>query len=189
MTPLITPADIVAQTVISVNAEPHKLAQAIPLAQGKHLRPLLGLQLFDELLAFADSAPAYPTARDPASLAAYDAARAAWLLAVADEPLLALLTEATPMLCAWAVVEAWPSLLGHITPAGVVIKTGKSEGTSSADVTLTTTMFTGLQGTAIFRGEELDRWLKKNRTKYAEFLPLTPAPTGRMPIGGICFGD
>lgn len=187
MTHLITPDDIVAQTVISVSTEPHKLAQAIPLAQGKHLRPLLGLPLFDELLAFAGTAPDLPATRDAAALAAYATARAAWLLAVELDPLFALLAEAKPMLCAWAVVEAWPSLLGHITPAGVVIKTGKSEGTSSADVTLAALMFSGIQETAIFRSAELGRWLARNRARYAGFLPTAPAPTGRLPIGGVCF--
>ncbi len=185
---LISFADITAHTVISIGSEPHKLNLAVPLAQGRHLRPLLGLPLFDELLTFADSAPDAPATRDAAALAEYDTALAAWRLSVGEDPLLALLTEVKPMLSNWTVVEAWPSLLGHITAAGLVLKTGKSEGTTAADEKLANTMFSGVQSLAIYHGEELDTWLKKNRSTYAEFLSQTPAATGRLPIGGICFG-
>lgn len=186
---LITFADIVENTVISIGSEPHKLLIAIPLAQGRRLRPVLGLQLFDELLAFADSAPNAPTARDAAALANYEAALTDWRASTAADPMLKLLGEVKPMLSNWAVVEAWPSLLGHITAAGMVLKTGKSEGTTAADEKLVNTMFSGVQSLAIYHGEELDTWVKKNRSTYAEFLPATPAATGRMPIGGVCFGD
>ncbi|MDO7849033.1 hypothetical protein Q5H92_21895 [Hymenobacter sp. M29] len=185
---LITPADITAQTVISITAEAHKLALAIPIAQGRHLRPLLGLQLFDELLSFAESAPELPAARDAASMTAYEAARQAWRSAAATDPLLTLLDEVTPMLCAWALIEAWPSLIGHITPAGIVLKTGKSEGTTSADAGLMREMFAGLRELAVFRGEELDAWLRRNRQLYSRFLPSTPAATGAGLIGGCFFG-
>lgn len=184
---LISPADVVANTVISLGSEPHKLRIAIPLAQGKYLRPLLGLQLFDELLTFAESAPDYPAQPNATTLAAYNTARAEWLETVAEEPMMKLLKEATPMLCAWTVIEAWPSLLVHVEAAGVTVKTGKSEGTSSADAQLVSKAFDGLQSTAVFHSEELDTWLKKNRSTYAEFLPQTPAATGRLPIGGVCF--
>jgi hypothetical protein len=86
------------------------------------------------------------------------------------------------------VVEAWPALLGHVTAAGVVLKTGKSEGTTSADERTEQKMFEGLRGTAVYYTEELDRWLMANRATYSQFLPQTPAATGRLPLGGIVFG-
>lgn len=184
---LITPAMIVESTVISLNTEPGKLRKAIPLAQGKHLRPLLGFVLFAELLAFAESAPDEPLSAEPAALAAYQLARAAWQLATVADPLAQLLRQAEPMLCAWSVVEAWPALLGHVTTAGVVLKTGKSEGTTSADEKTESKIFIGLQDTAIFYSEELTHWLHTKRLIYAQFLPQAPAATGRLPIGGISF--
>ena len=188
MKQLITPADVTARTVISLSAEPHKIHIAVPLAQGKHLRPLLGLQLFDELLDFAESLPPSPV-NSPAGLAAYELAVAEWRLGVADEPLLKLFDEMKEMLCAWTVIEMWPSLLGHITPAGIVLKTGKSEGTTIADEKVMNAMFAGLESTAVFHTEELNLWLAKRRPIYAQYFPLpTPAATGRLPIGGICFG-
>jgi hypothetical protein len=185
MTLLVTPADIVAETVVSIGTEPHKLAKAIPLAQARHLRPLLGLALFDELLALADTAPDYPGSRDAAAVQEYNAARAAWLLSIEADPLGQLLAQVKPQVCAWAVIEAWPSLLGHVTAAGIVTKVGKSEGTTSADERLAAQMFDGLRETAVFESEELARWLKKNADKFTAYCSPRPRQTGRLAIGGI----
>lgn len=188
---LITPAMIVEATVISLSTEPGKLRKAIPLAQGKHLRPLLGWVLFDALLDFAATGPDEPLGTDAPALEAYRQAREAWILAMAaTQPrMLLLLKQVESMLCAWSVVEAWPALLGHVTTAGVVLKTGKSEGTTTADEKTETKIFIGLQNTAIYYTEELSRWLLANRSNYALFMPQAPQQTGRLPIGGICFLD
>jgi hypothetical protein len=197
---LITASEIKANTVADLTLGAHKLAVAIPLAQGKRLRPAVGEELFEALLALAATAPVAPVA--PAAnaapnlreayaseLATYTAALASWRTANTGA-LLTLWDQCKAMLCAWAIVEAWPSLLGHITEAGFVTKVGeKTQGTSTADVQLTDRTLGYLTDTASYQHEEFARWLAKNAAAYTQYRPVSTTPTCRpTQIGGIYLG-
>jgi hypothetical protein len=192
MKDLITAADIKARTVANLNVENHKLNVIIQLTQKRHLRPLLGVTLYDALVAFADTAPAIPpTNATTLEKTAYAEALAQWRAAATADPLLALLDECKEMLCAWALVEAKPGLLGHIEDAGFTTKVGSGDtGTSTADVRLTEETFAAFADTAVFHGTELAAWLcdPARAANYPTYEPNTPDSTGEGAFAGIYLG-
>lgn len=160
---LIDANDIKALTTIQLNTEAHRLEITIPDAEQRHLRPLLGPALFDALLLFIQ--PETPDTTDE---------------------LAKLASQVKPMLSQWALVEAWPNLLVHVANAGVVLKTGASgQGTTSADAATLAQVLTAHRDTAIWRGQELVRWLESNKANYPAYASTTPVATGRPPFGGI----
>lgn len=159
---LIDADDIKNMTAAQLGIDSQRLEITIPDAEQRHLRPLLGPRLFDELLAFIQTAT-------PDT----------------DDPLAALANEVKRMLSQWALVEAWPNLLVHVANAGVVLQTGNSQGTTSADAATLNTVLTAHRETAVWRGQELVRWLESNKTQYPAYESNTPVATGRPPLGGI----
>ncbi|WP_310394157.1 DUF6712 family protein [Hymenobacter sp.] len=159
---LITFADVTARTVVALGSEPHKFTVAIPRAEQRHLRPVLGPALYDQLRAFVEANPLATTG-----------------------PLAALAAEVKDMLASWAVVEAWPSLLGHIEAAGFVTKVGKSEGTSTADVQLADRTLADLRETAGWQSGELARWLAARAADYPDWAAPGGAPATEMLLGGL----
>jgi hypothetical protein len=162
MNHLITADHIKESTVASLSIDAHKLEVFVPLAEGKHLKPLLGLSLFSELVIAAQTPP----------------------LAGA---MLELATECVNMLSWWTVVEAWPSLLVHVTNAGVVVKTGGQNGTTTADATVTAAALQAHMATAEFYTGELRAWLYEHRADYASYPQPAPARKSSMPLGGVQF--
>jgi hypothetical protein len=162
---LVDAADIKTHTTAQLGVDANRLELSVPEAQQRHLRPLLGRALFNELLAYAQ-------------LAAPDA----------EDKRAALLSEVKPMLCQWALIEAWPNLLLHITNAGLVLKTGNAQGTTTADAKLVAQVYTAQRETAVWRGQELSTWLESNKADYPAYesirRPDKPA-TGRQPLGGL----
>lgn len=162
MNRLITAAHIKESTVAGLSIDAQKLEVHVPLAQGKHLRPLLGAALFDELVLAAQTAPI-------------------------QEPYLALATECVNMLSWWTVVEAWPALLVHVTAAGVVVKTGGQNGTTSADAAVAAATLAAHRNTAQFYSDELRRWLIAHANDYPSYPQPAPIRSESMPLGGIQF--
>lgn len=193
MKTLITAADIKAHTVASLSVEAHKLAIAITDAQQRHLRPLIGAKLLTQLLALVEDAPDLPSGTGAAQVVAaattkYEQDLAAWRLAHAADPLLALLDQLTPCLAQWALVEAWPNLLVHVENAGVLLKTGNANGTTTADVATLNQVLSAHQATAVWRGDELVNWLERNKTDYPAYQSSCPLASNREPsewFGGI----
>ncbi|MDO7846489.1 hypothetical protein Q5H92_08980 [Hymenobacter sp. M29] len=159
---LVTFPEITARTVVALGSEAHKFTVAIPLAEQQHLRPVLGQALYSELLSFIQTAT--PDDADPLS---------------------ALAEQVKDMLSTWAVVEAWPSLLGHIEAAGFVTKVGKSEGTTRADVELTDRQEAALRRTAILQSAELVRWLTEHKSEYPSWEAPGGPPSTEMALGGL----
>lgn len=189
MKTLITAADITALTAANLSVEAHRLEITIPQALARHLRPLLGLNLFTALLAFAQDAPELPGPKAQATeTAAYAAALEAWRTAEELNPMLALYDEVKPMLAQWGLVEAWPNLLVHVANAGVVLKTGNAQGTTTADAATLNQVFTAHRATAVWLSEELVSWLERNKLDYPAYVSTRPLATARQPIdtlGGI----
>lgn len=161
MKQLITPAEVSARTVLQLNAAQKKIEVAIPLAQLRRLRPLLGDELFDELLVFVQK-----EASD-----------------VAD-PLAALQQQSLDMLAGWSIVEAWPTLIAHITEAGIVIKNGK-DVSSSADAQTVKELLDQQIGAAQLHSSELVRWIVKKRADYPSYRPFAQLAAQAMPVGGL----
>ena len=160
---LVSFSDVTARTVVELGSNAHKFAVAIPRAETRHLRPVLGDALFSDLLNFVQ-------------LATPDTA----------DPLAKLAEEAKDMVCDWAVVEAWPSLLGHIEAAGFTTKVGeKSTGTSTADVLLTDRTLSSLRDSALWSSGELTRWLFQNAAAYPTWPKPGGAPSTEMALGGL----
>lgn len=158
---LITPEEITARTVVTLNASAKKLGVAIPLAQGKHLRPLLGAKLFDELILFVQAAT--PDTED----------------ALAE-----LSQQVKDLLCAWTVVEAWPTLLAHVTEAGVVVKNGKDVSTQS-DYRTQQDVLAAITRTAQYYADLFVLWLEDNKSAYPAYAPFRAKTRERMPVGGL----
>jgi hypothetical protein len=190
MKTLITAQDITQFTAANLNVEGHRLEITIPDAERKHLRPVIGPKLLAALLAFVESAPEPPTVTGLSAVAeataktAYAAELKTWREANPGA-LLVLWDQIKPMLAQWALVEAWPNILVHIKNAGVVVQTGKAEGTTSADAATLAQVLTAYRDTAIFRGQELSNWLESDKANYAAYVSTRPALTGRQPLGGI----
>jgi hypothetical protein len=182
---LITAADIKTHTAASLNVETHKLEVTIPEAQARHLRPLTGSRLLAQLVAFVKDAPEPPVlvglgAQVQAKAEAdYTTALDDWRTAHATDVLLALWDEVKPCLAQWALVDAWPNLLVHVENAGVTVKTGKSEGTTSADAATLNQVLNAHRDTAIWRGEELINWLEAHKSDYPTYESTRPTATGR----------
>jgi hypothetical protein len=193
MTNLVTAAEIKKLTTVGENASTKKLTRAVPLAEIKHLRPLVGPRLLAELLALASTAPEAPALaglsaqQEAAALETYEATLKEWRGANAGV-LLTLWDQVKHCLAQWAVVIAWPSLLVHVDEAGVTVKTGNAQGTTSADARTLDKVWDDHRDTAIFLGDELVCWLESKKLDYAAFVSTKPLPTGRLPIddfGGI----
>jgi hypothetical protein len=193
MNNLISAADIKRLTTVSENASDKKLAQAVPDAEQMHLRPLLGSDLYTELLALVATAPEPPVttglsaAAEAQATATYQAALDTWRTANAS-PLLTLWNAVKPCLAQWALVEAWPALLVHVEEAGVNVKTGNANGTTQADAALLGQVWQSHRAKAIWRGDELVSWLESKKNDYAAYRSIQPLPSGRQPIdycGGI----
>lgn len=191
---LIQAATVKLLTVVGQSAEDHKLEMAIPDAQTRYLRPLVGGPLLTQLLAFVADAPqakslvGLPALAATAQQQADELALKAWRDAQADNPLLALWDELKSCLAQWAFVEAWPNLLIHIDAAGMTLKTGSNTGTTIADAATLKVVLGAHRDTAIWRGQELVSFLESNKTKYPAYQSTTPTATGRQPIsdfGGI----
>lgn len=159
---LITADDIKGLTAAQLGIDSQRLEITIPEAEQRHLRPLLGPSLFDELLLFVQVATPSTT-----------------------DPLAALANQVKPMLSQWALVEAWPNLLMHVTNSGMVLKTGTGQGTTSADAAVVSQVLTAHRATAAWRGQELVRWLESNKADYPAYQSTTPVATGRALYGGI----
>lgn len=160
---LISFDDITARTVVELGGEAHKFDVAIPLAEGQHLRPVLGYALYGDLLNFVQQQT--PDTADP---------------------LAELAERVKDMACAWAVVEAWPFLLGHIEASGYNTKVGeKTTGTSMADVQLADRTLAALRSTALFHSNELATWLAANATTYPAWEKPGGPPSTEMPLGGL----
>ncbi|MDF7810750.1 hypothetical protein [Hymenobacter sp. YC55] len=159
---LITAEEIPDRTVAQPNADLHKLSLAIPLAERKHLKKLLGPALFAELLLSVQTAT------------------------TDDEPLarLANLDELKDMLCQWALVEAWPNLQVHVAEAGIVVKNGK-EVSTSADEKLAQKTLDSHISTANFYSSELTAWMVEHKADYPSYAPPLAAALSTMPVGGI----
>ncbi|TGE08249.1 DUF6712 family protein [Hymenobacter fodinae] len=159
---LITSDEVTERTVVQVNAGHKKITIAIPLAEGRRLRPLLGDRLFDELLAFAQK-----EASD-----------------VAD-PLASLANEVKNMLAEWTVVQAWPSLSMHVTDAGMTVKNGKDVSTS-ADYKTTQDLLAMVTGNAEYYSSEFVRWITEHKSDYPSYAPYgsVAAPSSGL-IGGL----
>jgi len=187
---LVNATHIKELTTVSLNVEAHKLSVTIPEAQQRHLRPLLGFRLYAALLAFVASAPEPPSPTGQSVQAATAAAAdyatkwAAWQLAHGADPLFALLEQVRPCLAQWAVVEAWPNLLGSVENAGILLKTGSGQGTTNADAATLSKMEAAFRATAIWRGEELVQWLESNKSDYPDYVSTRPLPTSRRPSDG-----
>lgn len=160
---LITQADIVACTTIEKNIDASKLVGFISIAQRRHIRQVLGTTLYDELLDAVDASEVTPL---PTALAD--------LKARLVEPL-----------AHWTLVEAWPTLLVHITNAGLVFKAGRDS--TSADYQAATHTLSAIRATAEFLTADLKAWLQTNAGDYPTYpaQPVTPAPAGML--GGIFF--
>jgi hypothetical protein len=193
MKTLITAADIKQLTTVSENASDKKLAKAVPDAETRHLRPLLGSRLYAELLAFAQGAPEQPVLaglsqqEEDKAAADYKIEFAAWRTANAG-PLLALWDQVKSCLAQWALVEAWPDLLVHIDEAGINVKTGNAQGTTTADAATLARVWDGHRDKAVWRGDELVNWVESKKNDYAAYTSIKPLPTGSQPIdyfGGI----
>jgi hypothetical protein len=163
MNHLVTADDITERTVVQVSVDAHKLEVLVPQAQRRHLRPVLGDALYNELVLFIQDSP-------------YDT----------TDPLAKLADEVKQMLSAWAVVEAWPTLLASITNMGVTLANQRDGGTSQADYKTTIDILASLRDTAEFETGELRRWLVEHAAEYPSFpQPAPPAP--EVLIGGIHF--
>jgi len=190
MKTIITPAEIKELTTVALNADAHKLGVTIPDAQQRHLRPLLGFRLYATLLAFVADAPEAPSTigqsvqQQATAAAEYKTKWEAWLTAQKADPLLALWVELKPCLAQWAVVEAWPNLLGSVENAGVVLKTGNGQGTTTADAATLSKMEAAFRSTAVWRGDELVQWLESNKSDYPDYVSTRPLPTSRRPSDG-----
>jgi hypothetical protein len=193
MNTLVAAADVKRLTSVGATANSEKLDKAVPDATDRHLRPLVGAKLLGELLDFVVDAPDYPTTtglpapQAAAALAAYKTALAEWRTAN-DGPLLVLWNELKSCLAQWVLVEAWPDLLVHIDEAGVVVKTGNAQGTTTADARVLDTVLAAHCERAKFRGDELVAWLERNKTNYPAYQSTTPLASGREPadwFGGI----
>jgi hypothetical protein len=193
MNNLINAYDVKALTSVGSNARNNKLEKAIPDATTRHLRPLLGAKLLAELAAFVVAVPEHPevgnlaAAAEAAALAPYKTELAAWRTANAGA-LLDLWDELKPCLAQWALVEAWPDLLVHIEEAGIVLKTGNSNGTTSADAATLNGVWDAHRERAVFRGDELVGWLERNKANYPAYGSTTPLASAREPsdwFGGI----
>jgi hypothetical protein len=186
---LITAADITALTAANLSVEAHRLEITIPQAQARHLRPLLGLQLYADLLAFTQGAPDVPGPKAlAAELTAYATALDSWRTSVAADPLLALFDQVKPMLAQWGLIEAWPNLLVHVANAGVVLQTGNQNGTTTADAATLNQVYTRQRETAVWLSEEIVQWLERNKAAYPAYVSTRPLVTARQPIdtlGGI----
>ena len=160
---LISFADVTARTVVNVGSEAHKFDVAIPNAERRHLRPVLGSLLYSDLLNFVQQAT-------PDT----------------DDPLAELAEQVKGMLAAWSVVVAWPSLLGHIEAAGFNTKVGnKADGTSRADVELAELTIEDLRDTAAFESSELLTWLAEHAADYPSWVKPGGTTPSQMPLGGL----
>ncbi len=148
--------------MVALGSEAHKFNVAIPLAEQRYLRPLVGTVLFEALLGHVQAG------------------------APANAALTALASEVKDMLSTWAVVEAWPSLLGHIEAAGFTTKVGeKTTSTSTADVLLTDRQLASLRETAAWQSAELTRWLTARATNYPTWQTPGGQASTEMPLGGL----
>ncbi len=190
MKTLVTALDIKERTTVSKTADDEKLNKAVPDAETRHLRPLLGLPLFTALLAFVGSAPEPPAVgslsatAEAAALAAYNTLLDAWRTTNAGA-LLRLWDAIKPCLCQWALFDAWPDILVHVENAGVTMKTGNANGTTSADADILNQARDNHRDKAVWRGSELVAWLDSNKTDYPAYASTKPAATGKQPLGGI----
>lgn len=190
MTTLVTAADIKDRTTVSRSADDEKLNKAVPDAETRHLRPLLGAALFGQLLAFVASAPTPPAVgglsatAEAAALAPYKVLLDNWRTAHPG-PLLRLWDAVKPCLCQWALYDAWPDILVHVENAGVTMKTGNANGTTSAEAGILNQARDNHRNKAVWRGSELAAWLDSNKTDYPAYEGTRPPATGRQPLGGI----
>jgi len=161
---LITAEDITERTVAQPNSDKHKLTLAIPVAEGGRLRPVLGAGLYAELILGIQIQP----------MAEENLAKLATC-----EPLMNMLSN-------WALYEAWPTLLVHVTEAGVVVKNGKEVSTSADAATADKTRL-AIADTAEFWTGELRAWLYEHRAEYPSYVPPTCAAVSSMPLGGVQF--
>jgi len=159
---LIEVEEIPERTAAQPNSDKHKLKLGIHLAESKHLRKLLGVALYSELMLSVQTGSGEDMAL--AKLASSE--------------------ELKNMLCQWALVEAWPSLLVHITEAGLTVKNGKDVSTS-ADANQTEAALEGHINTATFFSSELTAWMIEHKADYPSYRPPTVAAYSTMPVGGI----
>jgi hypothetical protein len=190
---LINAYDVKALTTVGSNARNSKLEKAVPDATTRHLRPLLGAKLLAELTAFVVAVPEHPelgnlnAAAQTVALEPYNTALDTWRAANVGA-LLRLWDELKPCLAQWTLVEAWPDLLVHIEDAGIVLKTGNSNGTTSADAATLNQVWDAHRERAVFRGDELVGWLECNKVDYPAYGSTTPLASAREPsdwFGGI----
>jgi hypothetical protein len=160
---LVTAADITTLTVVQVSVDDHKLEVAVPLAERRHLRPVLGSALFNELMLFVQDEP-------------YDT----------DDALAKLANEIKPMLSNWAVVEAWPTLVASITNMGITFSNQREGGSSQVDYKTAGEIKASIQDTAEFETGELRMWLVEHAAEYPSYPQPAPAAPAVL-IGGIQF--
>ncbi|MGI4834625.1 MAG: hypothetical protein ACRYFK_14310 [Janthinobacterium lividum] len=191
---LVNVADVKRLTTVGASADYEKLDKAIPDATLQHLRPLLGAKLLGLLLDFLGDAPEAPTLAGlaaPAATAAataYATALGAWRTANGPSVLLDLWDELQPCLAQWVYVAAWPDLLVHVEAAGINIKTGNQNGTTSADAATLNQVHNAQREKAVFRSAELVRWLEADKVNYPAYGSTQPLATSAQPIdyfGGI----
>lgn len=160
---LITQADIVTSTTIEKNISAAKLVNSISRAQRRHLRQVLGVALYDELLAA--------------------------VVAAGDDPLptpyAALKAQLIEPLAHWTLVEAWPTLLVNITDSGLTFRAGRESTT--ADYQAANATLSAIRATAEFLTADLKAWLQANAADYPSYSasPVTEAPVSLT--GGIYF--
>lgn len=161
---LITKDEIVAVTTIEKNVDEQRVMAFAKQAQRRHIRQVLGVTLYAALCE------AVATATDEEPLA---------------EPFVALKAALTPALAWFALYEAFPLLLVHVTNSGLAIKA--SRDSEPADQRTITSTRTAVLETAEFELAELKAFLETNAADYADYLPTPATPAPASLLGGVYF--